>query len=311
MKIDLSGVILCLTEKQRDRLYAAVGMLESGVAAGVIRNKDFVDAKDCINRRVEEIVNAYNESRGWGFDPIVSNAHSVPAGLKSATKLGDKGRIAMFSALLPVADLIKACKPLIVKRQDQGPTEKQVAVAAERAGHEMTCQCCGRGIFANGGKIAHHGYQRPGDGWQTASCAGATYLPFEVSRERLGHLIDHLIARKVDLIAARCAVYDEVEPVTHHYSVYDRTVRGGYRSGKVVMTRATYDAVAKLNIDNVFTHRRGETFDTFKIRDLDKRDANIRNLRHDITVCQTRYDGWKQTHEWRGDKWVALETVGA
>ena len=53
----------------------------------------------------------------------------------------------------------------------------------------MTCQCCGRQIFAQRGKIAHHGYERPGYGWQTASCMGALYLPFEVARERLADLI--------------------------------------------------------------------------------------------------------------------------
>ena len=29
--------------------------------------------------------------------------------------------------------------------------------------------------------IAHHGYKRPGQGWQTASCFGARYRPYEVA----------------------------------------------------------------------------------------------------------------------------------
>lgn len=47
--------------------------------------------------------------------------------------------------------------------------------------HATTCQICGRPIKANTGKIAHHGYRRPGDGWQTSSCYGARHLPYEVS----------------------------------------------------------------------------------------------------------------------------------
>ena len=44
-----------------------------------------------------------------------------------------------------------------------------------------TCQICGRQILAKNGKIAHHGYRRPGVGWQTGSCEGARCLPLEVS----------------------------------------------------------------------------------------------------------------------------------
>ena len=44
-----------------------------------------------------------------------------------------------------------------------------------------TCQICGRDIEAKAGLIAHHGYARPGMGWQTASCAGAKYRPYEVA----------------------------------------------------------------------------------------------------------------------------------
>jgi|SRR5579859_2934664 len=50
---------------------------------------------------------------------------------------------------------------------------------------KKTCQVCGRLIKAGSGLIAHHGYKRPGDGWQTASCQGAKYLPYEESCNRL------------------------------------------------------------------------------------------------------------------------------
>lgn len=57
----------------------------------------------------------------------------------------------------------------------------------ERSLFEMktTCQICGRVIQAKKGVIAHHGYNRPGHGWQTASCHGARFLPYEVSRDRI------------------------------------------------------------------------------------------------------------------------------
>lgn len=59
-----------------------------------------------------------------------------------------------------------------------------------------TCQICGRPILANTGLIAHHGYQRPGDGYQTKSCMGAKYLPYEVSCNRIQVAIDDISAYK-------------------------------------------------------------------------------------------------------------------
>jgi len=46
---------------------------------------------------------------------------------------------------------------------------------------KTTCQICARRIKAAKGVIAHHGYKRPGGGWQTGSCFGARHLPYEVS----------------------------------------------------------------------------------------------------------------------------------
>lgn len=54
-----------------------------------------------------------------------------------------------------------------------------------------TCQICGRVIKATTGVIAHHGYQRPYKaGWQTGSCAGARFLPYEISCDRLPPTIE-------------------------------------------------------------------------------------------------------------------------
>ncbi len=52
-----------------------------------------------------------------------------------------------------------------------------------------TCQICGRAILAKRGLIAHHGYQRPGHGWQTSSCFGARWKPYEVACDAIDHAI--------------------------------------------------------------------------------------------------------------------------
>lgn len=58
--------------------------------------------------------------------------------------------------------------------------------------YDTTCQVCARPIQAKTGKIAHHGYKRPGQGWQTASCFGARYRPYEVASDALPLVIEHI-----------------------------------------------------------------------------------------------------------------------
>jgi len=48
-----------------------------------------------------------------------------------------------------------------------------------------TCQICGRNIKTVRGAIALHGYRRPGQGWQTSSCPGARWQPYEVACDAL------------------------------------------------------------------------------------------------------------------------------
>jgi hypothetical protein len=55
-----------------------------------------------------------------------------------------------------------------------------------------TCQICEREIKHKKGLIAHHGYKRPGQGWQTDSCAGAKNLPYEKSRDLIPKVIEFI-----------------------------------------------------------------------------------------------------------------------
>lgn len=52
------------------------------------------------------------------------------------------------------------------------------------------CQICGRAIKDKTGVIAHHGYTRPGDGYQTSSCYGARHLSYELSCDVIQLAID-------------------------------------------------------------------------------------------------------------------------
>ena len=70
-----------------------------------------------------------------------------------------------------------------------------------------TCSCCFRSIAVlDTGEMAHHGYQRPGIGAQTSSCAGIRFEPLERSVAGLEWLIGHTrdqIARSETALAGK------------------------------------------------------------------------------------------------------------
>jgi len=79
--------------------------------------------------------------------------------------------------------------------REQAARERKALAARRKAERSLlrdkTCQVCGRDILANTGVIAHHGYERPGDGWQTSSCFGARYQPYEQAHDRLDAALSH------------------------------------------------------------------------------------------------------------------------
>lgn len=171
----------------------------------------------------------------------------------------------------------------------------------------MTCQCCARRILANTGVIAHHGYERPGDGWQTSSCYGARQLPFEVDRKVLGEVIGLLQDRLVRMIEARNEVEAETMALTASYHCgYDAQHKPKYQ--KVEFTRETI-AEAKMWHKQPFGrgwNDYGKSFDEYKTLELNSRDNQIKSLEQHIKDQQARFNGWKQTHVWAMEAWVCV-----
>lgn len=65
-----------------------------------------------------------------------------------------------------------------------------------------TCQICQRPTFCKSGVIAHHGYQRPGYGYQTSSCPGARYAALEIACDRIPTVVAGLRASAIEFRAA-------------------------------------------------------------------------------------------------------------
>jgi hypothetical protein len=76
-----------------------------------------------------------------------------------------------------------------------------------------TCQICDREIGTTVGVIAHHGYTRPGSGWQTASCWGAKHVAYEAGHDALDSLLP-VIKAQLDLHTEQLADWLANPPAT-------------------------------------------------------------------------------------------------
>lgn len=204
------------------------------------------------------------------------------------------------------------------RRLSEEEKAANAAARAERAKAAMTCQVCARAILANKGHIAHHGYQRPGDGWQTESCGGAKELPFEVSRDALGVEIAHARAYVEATRKTAASVAAEETPVSWTYQVLE---------GEGVIKRFVPRAIGGVTRDN-FEALKAEKPEAFKDQHGDyergkgqhapfifelARDRLIASLTYQAERTeayanqqQKRFDGWKQTHERRDARWVKI-----
>lgn len=175
-------------------------------------------------------------------------------------------------------------------RSTRAAEKAKLQLAAYEAGDEMTCQLCGRLICSKFGTIAHHGYTRPGDGWQSPSCSGTHEVPFEVSNAALVAGIEDLEAYGTRLRQQIADVGAGIAPVV--VSVPPHWSSGRNSSYTFAVKAETYAAVAaksdgRLDVKVAFEHRR-ESF----IYELEER---IRAVKGSLGEMRKRNAGWKQT----------------
>lgn len=151
---------------------------------------------------------------------------------------------------------------------------------------KTTCQICARHIKANTGVIAHHGYQRPGTGWQTASCPGAQSLPYEQSRDLIPVVIEayrgHLQfneEREKDLLAN--------PPAT-----LTRFARYSYGTDRVVARPADFSAEAALAQSTCDPSRDDQVYNSEYRGAVETARRNQRDIKAAIEQLQARYEAW-------------------
>ncbi len=160
----------------------------------------------------------------------------------------------------------------------------------EKAKASRTCQICARAIFAESGLIAHHGYKRPGDGQQTASCYGARQLPFERSRAVLGRLIQTVIIPQRDKARA------EAEAIQNETRAPYFEVPGAWFTQRIEVTRESFSWCYAVKLARS-KYRPPAVLLTFEaLRDncaaLLEREAET--LENERKQQQARFDAWTQ-----------------
>jgi hypothetical protein len=147
-----------------------------------------------------------------------------------------------------------------------------------------TCQICARAIKAGKGTIAHHGYKRPGRGWQTASCIGTGYAPYEVARNRIPYAIQLAEQFKTQR-EARLAELTTNPPATL----------------KVQFNRGAWSKPEYQDVERPADFNPADPKLDYKPRsyrsqwssEVYSAQRDIRDVTADIVMLQKRYDDWK------------------
>jgi len=151
---------------------------------------------------------------------------------------------------------------------------------------KLTCQVCGRAVRAASGLIAHHGYSRPGYGWQTASCAGARYVPYQVSCDRLKEIVEVV---KNFIAAQEQALAEFVANPPAQLSVWIN--KSAYQSGKEIVCDRPADLDTKSYGYRVSSGM-PRTYEYAHSGKINEYERNIRFAKADLVEMEQRVVEW-------------------
>lgn len=272
--------------------------IEAAKAAGMIWNVDYQDLKQAAQRTYEDekkavFKNVFGavayldkpENVRKCYDAIPFEMRYCAGRKMPGAEYADSCIInALVARWAPIAEGIKALKPLAIKGRKVIPVtpEKEAEIAADAAARR-TCQICGRKILPDAdGKLALHGYQRPGDGQQTASCYGARELKFEADCTVLGRYIETVLKSMrttTEQAAAFWAIY--TGPIFKRTSEFTgRTVvaiKGG--EGWKECEAGGYEAKRMIEIERYTAER------------------DLKFIERDIADQQKRFDTWTKMED--------------
>lgn len=300
-RYETDAVILKVEQKDVTSLFSDV--FDAGYKALIQERFTYAGKWEALNeaeRKLEQSLSHVYVHVVAGYLKRVTGAAAAAGAMRDVM-------LAYFTEIAPLAERVLALKAKIGKRP---PAVTKTSIERdERDAKAMTCQCCARKILAETGKIAHHGYQRPGSGYQTASCEGALELPFEVSRDALGRMIANLKAYKARQEDWLVKVKAETTPLAFHWKDQSKKVNAWDKAidRQSLVTRETFDAVlAEIADKRVIYAGRTDSFDYLKGYVITQTERDIEHVGRAIVYETGRYDGWVKTHNWSGEAWVAI-----
>jgi len=151
-----------------------------------------------------------------------------------------------------------------------------------------TCQICGRDIKAKKGVIAHHGYRRPGDGWQTGSCFGARHVPYEQGSDAIEIMIPRVAAQIEHLRSGRDAL--EARPAIERPTRYDYT---GREMVDVYQTTYISIRVERTEENKIVTHEMGDDYEVHLKGEISKFNGLIAREEEFKKYLEERLANWK------------------
>ena len=136
------------------------------------------------------------------------------------------------------------------------------------------CQACGGEWAIVGASISHHGYTRPGGGWQTGSCYGARHQPLEESCEVTAQLAVVLARHRTEQLSRL------------------QQLRGG-RMAHLTLIEEFF------NRERWRTEQRAVTITPIDARwaraveiEIVKAESNIRHIESDLRIVTQRVTDW-------------------
>jgi hypothetical protein len=165
------------------------------------------------------------------------------------------------------------------------PATKETEMTVQANVH---CQVCAREIKAGNGRIAKHGYRRPGHGWQTASCFGAGFAPYEVAHDALDRWI---VALNRDIPRAETFVAELIAspPATYDYVARTDAYGRAMTPKQTLQRPEPFDAQAAIARG---AYRPG-TYEMLFAFDVSKRRRDIVGMKQALEYATERRKAWK------------------
>lgn len=210
--------------KWHERTVEGLATLSEGLEADTIRKVHLDGAKSNLNRAVDKAWDHHvctphvfggkinelpQDVRKFYYDIRISGLYSLrTAARKLAACEIDHPIVTAMKEVVDEANALGEASRYLATVQVKGraPAQPKPVNPNQERG---TCSCCQRDIAVKGQGMAHHGYQRPGDGYQTLSCEGTNFPNLEKSLEGL-HFMIRVVDQRLEGVKLRLSKVDEV-----------------------------------------------------------------------------------------------------